>query len=68
MEFQKLTQVRFKSKSAIIAEQILQMMKNGGYKIGDKLPPERVIAEQMGEKLRFLTLCVHKCANRIYGY
>lgn len=48
MEFQKLTQAKFKSKSAIIAEQILQMMKNGRYKIGDKLPPERIIAEQMG--------------------
>lgn len=48
MEFQKLTQTTFKSKSTIIAEQILQMMKSGGYKTGDKLPPERMIAEQMG--------------------
>jgi GntR family transcriptional repressor for pyruvate dehydrogenase complex len=48
MKFQKLTQTKFKGKSSIIAEQILQMIKTGSYKTGDKLLPERIIAEQMG--------------------
>jgi len=48
MEFQKLTQTRFKGKSSIIAEQILRSIKNGSYSLGDKLPPERIIAEKMG--------------------
>jgi len=48
MEFQKLDQKRFRSKSSIIAEQILQMIRNGELNAGRKLPPERIIAEQLG--------------------
>jgi len=47
-EFDKVVQRRFKSKGAIIAEQLLQKIKSGEYPAGSKLPPERVIAEQMG--------------------
>jgi len=46
--FEKVTQVKFKSKGAIIAEQILLNIKSGEYPAGTKLPAERVIAEQMG--------------------
>ena len=48
MEFQKLDQTRFRSKSSIIADQILQMIRNGELNAGEKLPPERIIAEQLG--------------------
>ena len=47
-QFEKVAQTRFKSKGAIIAEQILEQIKSGEYQAGSKLPPERVIAEQMG--------------------
>ena len=47
-QFEKITQVKFKSKSSIIAEQILQLIRIGDYPVGSKLPPERIIADQMG--------------------
>lgn len=47
-QFEKITQVKFKSKSSIIAEQILQLIRTGQYPVSSKLPPERIIAEQMG--------------------
>lgn len=37
-----------KKKSLYIAETILDAIRKGVYKPGDKLPPERVIADQMG--------------------
>ena len=48
MEFEKIKQVKFQRKSSIIADQILKMIKNGEYKSGAKIPPERTLAEQMG--------------------
>lgn len=36
-----------KKKSVHVAEQILASIKRGEYKQGDRLPPERIIAEQM---------------------
>lgn len=48
MPFERITQVKFKKKSSIIADQILQKIKSGEYKVGDKLPSERVLSEQMG--------------------
>jgi len=37
-----------KRKSLQVAEQILEVIRSGVYRPGDRLPPERVIAEQMG--------------------
>lgn len=37
-----------KKKSVQVAEQILAAIRNGTYKVGDKLPPERVIEQEMG--------------------
>ena len=48
MEFKRLAQTPFKSKSSIIAEQILGMIRTGRFRVGQNLPPERIIAEQMG--------------------
>ncbi len=48
MEFRRLDQTRFRSKSSIIADQILQMIRCGELNAGEKLPPERIIAEQLG--------------------
>lgn len=48
MRFQRLDQTRFRSKSAVIADQILQMIRRRELKAGEKLPPERIIAEQLG--------------------
>ena len=45
--FRRLTQAGYKKKSSLIAEQILQLIKTGIYEPASKLPPERVIAEQM---------------------
>ena len=45
--FTRLTQAGYKKKSSLIAEQILQLIKTGIYEPASKLPPERVIAEQM---------------------
>ena len=39
--------IETKRKSAYVAEQILASIKRGEYKKGDRLPPERTIAEQM---------------------
>lgn len=36
-----------KKKSVHVAEQVLASIKRGEYKKGDRLPPERIIAEQM---------------------
>jgi len=46
--FEKMPQAQFKSKGAIIAEQILLKIKSGEYASGSKLPAERLIAEQIG--------------------
>jgi GntR family transcriptional regulator, transcriptional repressor for pyruvate dehydrogenase complex len=48
MNFEKLTQTRFKKKSSFIADQILRMINAGRYTSGSKLPSERAITEQMG--------------------
>jgi len=48
MNFEKVTQARFKKKSSFIADQILRMINTGDYKAGTKLPSERTITEQMG--------------------
>jgi GntR family transcriptional repressor for pyruvate dehydrogenase complex len=48
MNFEKVSQGRFKKKSSFIAEQILQMINSGQFKAGSKLPSERTITEQMG--------------------
>ena len=45
--FTRITQAGFKKKSSLIAEQILHLIKTGVYEPAGKLPPERVIAEQM---------------------
>lgn len=46
--FDKMPQTKFKSKGALIAEQILLQIKSGEYPAGSKLPAERLIAEQIG--------------------
>lgn len=48
MTFEKLTQTRFKKKSSFIADQILRLINSGRFKVGAKLPSERIITEQMG--------------------
>jgi DNA-binding FadR family transcriptional regulator len=45
--FTRITQAGFKKKSSLIAEQILHLIKTGVYEPASKLPPERVIADQM---------------------
>ncbi len=40
--------VETKRKYVVVAEQILRTIKEGTYRVGDKLPPERELAEQMG--------------------
>jgi GntR family transcriptional repressor for pyruvate dehydrogenase complex len=45
MAFQR---IEIKRKSAHIAEQIAEAIRLKVYLVGDRLPPERVIAEQMG--------------------
>lgn len=37
-----------KKKSSQVAEQILEAIRKGVYKVGDRLPPERVIEEETG--------------------
>ncbi len=39
--------VATRKKSTQVAEQIVDRIRRGVYKVGDRLPPERVIAEQM---------------------
>lgn len=46
--FDKMSQARFKSKGAIIAEELLARIKSGEYAGGTRLPAERLISEQMG--------------------
>lgn len=41
-------QVGLKKKSVQVAEQIIEAIQRGLYKIGDKLPPERVIEQETG--------------------
>ncbi|MGQ9601963.1 MAG: FadR/GntR family transcriptional regulator [Candidatus Bipolaricaulia bacterium] len=41
-------QIETKRKHLYVAEQILRAIKEGIYRSGDKLPPERVLAEEMG--------------------
>jgi len=48
MKFKRLTQEPFKRKSSVIAEQLLEMIRSGEIQVGNKLPPERIIGEQMG--------------------
>ncbi len=45
MAFQRIATKR---KSALVAEQLTEAIRQQVYKAGDRLPPERVIAEQMG--------------------
>ena len=45
--FTRVIQAGFKKKSSLIAEQLLHLIKTGVYAPASKLPPERVIAEQM---------------------
>ena len=45
---EKLPRAKFKSKGALIAEQILLDIKSGKYLSGTRLPSERTIAEQIG--------------------
>ena len=63
--FEKVPQVKFKSKGAIIAEQILLNIKSGDYPAGIKLPAERVIAEQMGVSRPSVREAI--CALQIVG-
>ena len=46
--FGKMRQAQYRSKGAIIAEQILEKIKSGEYPSGSRLPAERLIAEQIG--------------------
>lgn len=48
MAFKKVSYSQFHKRSSIIAEQIVEKIRNGEYRIGSKLPPERVIAEKAG--------------------
>lgn len=40
--------IEHKKRSVHAVEQIIRVIQDGLYKVGDKLPPERVIAEQTG--------------------
>ncbi len=40
--------IETKKKSTYVAEQIVDAIRRGVYRVGDRLPPERSIAEQMG--------------------
>lgn len=40
--------IEIKKKSIYVAEQIIEAIQKGIYKVGDKLPPEREIAEKTG--------------------
>ena len=46
--FGQMVFAKYKSKGAIIAEQILAKIESGEYPSGSKLPAERLISEQMG--------------------
>lgn len=40
--------IQIKKKSTYIAEQIIEAVQKGIYKVGDKLPPEREIVQKTG--------------------
>ncbi len=46
--FEKIEGSGTKKKSTRVAEQIIDAISKGEYKVGDRLPPERKIAEEMG--------------------
>ena len=46
--FGKMTMAKYKSKGAIIAEQILLKIESGEYPSGSRLPAERLISELRG--------------------
>jgi len=48
MEFERVQQAKFKRKSSIIADQLLNLIKKGIFTAGSKLPAERILAEKMG--------------------
>jgi len=37
-----------KSRTAFVVDEILQSIREGRYRVGDQLPPERILAEQLG--------------------
>jgi len=45
MAFEK---IEHKKRSVYAVEQIMKVIQDGLYRVGDKLPPERVIAEKTG--------------------
>lgn len=46
--FEKLTPDVFQNRSTRIARIIVEKIQSGDYEVGSKLPPERILAEQMG--------------------
>lgn len=48
MQFEKLANIQYRKRSSIIAEDIVQRILGNELSAGMKLPPERVIAEQLG--------------------
>ena len=40
--------IEVKKKSVYVTEQIIKAIRDGAYKVGEKLPPERVLTEKMG--------------------
>ncbi len=48
MAFEKIAPGTFQNRSSLIAKIIVEKIQAGEYKVGSKLPPERVLAEQMG--------------------
>ncbi|MCL0034756.1 hypothetical protein M1N21_02445 [Dehalococcoidia bacterium] len=44
--------IEHKKRSVYAVEQIIKVIQDGLYKVGDKLPPERVIAEKTGKPYR----------------
>ncbi|MEJ5357160.1 MAG: FadR/GntR family transcriptional regulator [Desulfobacterales bacterium] len=46
--FEKLSPPRFLKRSSFVAEQIIGKIRSGEFLPGSKLPPERMLAEQMG--------------------
>lgn len=48
MAFEKISSSSFQNRSSVIAKIIVEKIQDGQYEVGSKLPPERVLAEQMG--------------------
>jgi DNA-binding FadR family transcriptional regulator len=44
----RFARIEAKKKSAQVADQILKAIQRGAYRVGDRLPPERELAAQMG--------------------